>query len=46
MLGMLTDRVFLADITYQKDGTTGLLSTLFEGPGYQVPCVIAHASFA
>lgn len=35
-LGVLTDRVFVADITYQKDGTQGLLSALFEGPGYEV----------
>ncbi|CBN75989.1 hypothetical protein Esi_0264_0021 [Ectocarpus siliculosus] len=34
-LGVLTDRVFVADITYQKDGTQGLLSALFEGPGYE-----------
>lgn len=36
LLGVLTDRVFVADITYQKDATQGLLSALFEGPGYQV----------
>lgn len=36
LLGILTDRVFVADITYQKDAKQGLLSTLFEGPGYQV----------
>lgn len=35
-LGVLTDRVFVADITYQKDVTDGLLSALFEGPGYEV----------
>lgn len=35
-LGVLTDRVFVADITYQKDVTEGLLSALFEGPGYEV----------
>lgn len=35
-LGVLTDRVFVADITYQKDATEGLLSALFEGPGYEV----------
>lgn len=35
-LGILTDRVFVADITYQKDTKGGLLSELFEGPGYQV----------
>ncbi|CAN0137757.1 unnamed protein product, partial [Ectocarpus fasciculatus] len=34
-LGVLTERVFVADITYQKDGTQGLLSALFEGPGYE-----------
>eukprot|EP00903_Cladosiphon_okamuranus_P016562 g15279.t1 len=34
-LGVLTDRVFVADITYQKDVTEGLLSALFEGPGYE-----------
>lgn len=35
-LGILTGRVFVADITYQKDTDGGLLSALFEGPGYQV----------
>lgn len=35
-LGVLTGRVFVADITYQKDATEGLLSALFEGPGYEV----------
>lgn len=35
-LGLLTDRVFVADITYQKDVTEGLLSALFEGPRYEV----------
>ena len=35
-LGVLSDRVFVADITYQKDTAEGLLSALFEGPGYQV----------
>ncbi|CAM9360521.1 unnamed protein product, partial [Laminaria digitata] len=34
-LGVVSDRVFVADITYQKDTTEGLLSALFEGPGYQ-----------
>lgn len=36
LLGMFTDRVFVADITYQKDVTKGLLGALFEDPGYQV----------
>lgn len=35
-LGVLTGRVFVCDITYQKDVTEGLLSELFEGPGYEV----------
>lgn len=41
-LGMLTDRVFVADITYQKDVKQGLLSALFEGPGYQVNVALAR----
>jgi len=40
-LGVLTGRVFVCDITYQKDTTEGLLSELFEGPGYEVR--LAHA---
>ena len=36
LLGVVSDRVFVADITYQKDTNVGLLSALFEGPGYQV----------
>ena len=35
-LGVVSGRVFVADITYQKDTKEGLLSALFEGPGYQV----------
>lgn len=38
-LGVLTDRVFIADITYQKDVRQGLLSALFEGPGYQASTI-------
>lgn len=41
-LGVLTDRVFVADITYQKDVKEGLLSALFEGPGYEVWCFAHH----
>lgn len=36
LLGVLTDRVFVADITYQQDVKQGLLSALFQGPGYPV----------
>ncbi|CAM9946154.1 unnamed protein product, partial [Discosporangium mesarthrocarpum] len=37
LLGLLTDRVFVADVTYQLDAgkNEGLLSMFFEGPGYQ-----------